>query len=107
MATTARKVYWANGTLIPIDGNSHPGAPQSKSKKPTSSVYVTLPKTVLASWFFDAADKFHYFDMGSNDYVFHRFYDMAVDTTDGVNMLFEQSCSCEEMYDTLYQGCLK
>ena len=83
------------------------GSTSIKVKEANVECIRRTPKTVLASWFFDAADKFHYFDMGSNDYVFHRLYDMAADTTDGVNMLFEQSCSCEEMFDTLYQDCLK
>ena len=83
------------------------GSTSIKVKEANTECIRHTPKTVLASRFFEAAQKFQYFDMVSNDHVFHHLYDMAADDTDGANLLFEQACNSEEMFDTLYQGCLK
>jgi len=64
-------------------------------------------KKRLAEKFFHAATNFGYSDMVANDYVFHSLCDLAANTTEGVNLLFEQMCSDERMFDTLYQGSLK
>ena len=64
-------------------------------------------KKDLATKFFQAATSFECRDMPVNGCEFHFPCDQAANATDGVNLLFEQMCSDERMFDTLYQGSLK
>ena len=61
-------------------------------------------RKALAAKFFQAATRFQYHDMLVNDYVFNRLYDQAADTTEKMNLLFEEMCSDEATFDSLCQG---